>query len=110
MPTTLEQELAEQSRWPFLKGATDQKTYELLVRAEFVPPNAIRGAQDKMLRTVVTQSAAKAPYYAALFKRAGIDPADFRGAADLPRLPILTRADLQNAGDDLMPAACARAG
>ena len=107
MPTTLEQELAEQSRWPFLKGATDQKTYELLVRAEFVPPDAIRGAQDKMLRTVVTQSAAKAPYYAALFKRLGIDPADFRGAADLPRLPILTRADLQEAGDDLMHAEAA---
>jgi len=102
MPTTLDQELAEHARWRFLKDAPDRKAFEVLVRTEFLPPARIRAGQDTMLRALVTRAAAKTPYYAALFKRHGIDPAGIRGAADLARIPMLTRADLQEAGDGLM--------
>ena len=107
MPTTLDQELAEQARWRFLPRAPDQKAFERLLRAEFRAPEDIRASQDAALRNLITQAAVKSPYYAALFKRRGIDPAGIRGAADLPRMPMLTRTDLQEAGDELMTAAAA---
>ena len=99
MPTNLQAELAELARWPFRKGAPNQKDFEQLARLEFLPAEAIRAGQESVLNALITRVAAKTPYYRGLFKKLGVDPADIRGIADLPRLPMLTRDKIQEQGE-----------
>jgi phenylacetate-CoA ligase len=57
-------------------------------------PNALVQWWVRRLRRVLKSAAADLPFYARRFAQAGFYPADFRGLADLQRVPILTKADL----------------
>ncbi|MCP5115995.1 MAG: phenylacetate--CoA ligase family protein, partial [bacterium] len=63
----------------------------------------IEAHQARQLRGVVHHAARRVPYYRRLFKREGLRPEDIRTPADLKRLPILTRSDVQeNQDGDLL--------
>ena len=47
--------------------------------------------QDERLCALVRHAAAQVPYYARVLGEAGVDPAAFRGTADLARLPLLSK-------------------
>lgn len=59
--------------------------------------------RDRQLRRMVAHAYRNVPYYRRLFDRADVTPEQIRTAADLPRLPITSKEDLQNeaAGDIL---------
>ncbi len=57
----------------------------------------IAALQDVRLRRLVAHACARVPYYRALFARHGIEPAQVRTAADLARVPVTSRRDLQTA-------------
>ncbi len=60
--------------------------------------------RDRRLRALVQHAARHIPFYREHFARAGLDVRDVRGAADLHRLPLVTRADLAGrAAGDLVP-------
>ncbi|HEU4699169.1 MAG TPA: hypothetical protein VFS40_08315 [Gemmatimonadales bacterium] len=59
-----------------------------LSRAEFA------ARRDARLRRLVAHAYARVPYYRELFDRHGLRPADIRGVADLPRIPVTTKGDL----------------
>ena len=56
----------------------------------------IEAFQARRLRAVVRHAYENVPYYRGLFDRAGLRPGDIRGLADLPRIPLTSRADLQS--------------
>lgn len=60
----------------------------------------IRRYQERRLRLLVRLVAARSPFYRRWFAESGVDPASIRGLDDLPRLPLLTRADLMRAPAD----------
>lgn len=102
MAAGLERERAEQSRWRVRSGMADAAAFEQLLRTEFLPAAAHRERQEAMLRRLVSHAAAKVPHYRDWFRRHGVEPGDIRGIADLARLPLLTRQDIQERGQALL--------
>ncbi|PLX82982.1 MAG: CoF synthetase [Desulfuromonas sp.] len=61
----------------------------------FRSPEAIREVQYMLLRRHLCYLAERSPFYRERFAALGIDPGAVRGAADLSRLPLTTKADLE---------------
>lgn len=57
--------------------------------------------RDRKLVRLVERAHADSPHYRRMMGERGVRPADIRGLADLPRLPILTREALREHGDAL---------
>jgi phenylacetate-CoA ligase len=55
----------------------------------------IEAFQARRFRALIRHAYARVPYYRGLFDRAGLRPGDIRGLADLPLVPLTSRADLQ---------------
>lgn len=64
-------------------------------RCAFRSPEAIQRAQSRRLSATMTHAFRSVPYYRETMRGLGLTPADFRTAADLVRLPVLERSDLQ---------------
>ncbi len=62
----------------------------------------IRAYHDRRLTELVRDAAAHIPFYRDLYARAGVDIARFRGLADLPRLPTISKADLLAHGPQMI--------
>src|SRR5262249_6417260 len=64
----------------------------------------VQRLQDARLRWMVKHAVAHSRFYQAKFKAAGLRAADIRTVADLVHLPPTTRAELREAGPELMLA------
>ena len=58
----------------------------------------VRAFHGERLTALVHHSYARTPFYRALWKAAGIEPGDIRTIEDFRRLPVVTKAQLQDAG------------
>ena len=57
--------------------------------------NELEALQTRQLRYLLTHAYTTVPYYHRLFKRHGIAPQDIRSVADLTRVPVTAKQDLQ---------------
>jgi phenylacetate-CoA ligase len=64
-------------------------------RFPFRSPAAIERAQRRNIREMVRYAHRHVPYYRETMRRLGLGPDDFRSAADLGRLPLIEREQLQ---------------
>lgn len=64
-------------------------------RFPFRDHNTIERAQRRRVAATISYAYRHVPYYRETMRRLGLVPADIRTAADLGRLPIIERADLQ---------------
>src|SRR5688572_24797743 len=64
-------------------------------RFPFRSPEAIARAERRAVRRMVTHAYEHVPYYRETMRRTGLAPSDFSNAADLAKLPLLERDDLQ---------------
>jgi phenylacetate-CoA ligase len=103
MRTSIEEERAEQERWPLLpQHAGYAQVFDRLIAAEFAEPAGMRRETDAALVRVLGFAAENVPYYARLFRTRGIDPAGIGGVSGLPAIPVLTKQDLLAAGNELL--------
>jgi hypothetical protein len=56
---------------------------------------ALRAFQDDRLRRLVRHAYDHVPHYRERFDREGLSPSEIRGVADLHRIPITSRRELQ---------------
>lgn len=63
----------------------------------YLPAEALAARRDANVRATVRYAAAHVPFYREMFKAEGIDPLGIRTAADLARLPIVEKQDVQAA-------------
>lgn len=77
-------------------------------RNQWLPPDELRRLQEARLQRIITRAYAAVPYYRRLFDAGSLKPADIRTLDDLPKLPLLGKADAQAAGEDLRAADSAR--
>jgi phenylacetate-coenzyme A ligase PaaK-like adenylate-forming protein len=63
--------------------------------APFRPWPAIERDQGGRVRAMIVHAVRHVPYYRDTLRRLGLQPADFRSATDLARLPLIGREDLQ---------------
>lgn len=64
--------------------------------------------QDERLRLVVAHAYETVPFYRRRFEALRLVPADIRGRADLPKLPLLTKRDIRQHFDDLVSTSVPR--
>ena len=65
------------------------------LRSEWPERASLDQFRDQRLRELVQHACARVPYYRQRLAAAGIDPARFVGMADLGRIPISRKSDLQ---------------
>jgi phenylacetate-CoA ligase len=70
-----------------------------LQRTQWSTLDELKALQSARLRQLLAHAYDHVPYYTALFDGVGLRPHDVRSAADLARLPILTREAARLAGD-----------
>ncbi len=61
----------------------------------FLPLRSVQRRQAERVGRMAGHAFRTVPYYRETFRRLGLDPADFRGAGDLARLPVLEREQIQ---------------
>jgi phenylacetate-CoA ligase len=77
-------------------GATFERKLEELSVTEWWSRQEIAAYQDERLRGLVRHVYANVPFYRERMQTLGLRPADIRGCADLPKLPILTKEDVRH--------------
>jgi phenylacetate-CoA ligase len=83
-------------------GRPYREALERLLRQERWGMTELGAYQDQRIRDVVRIAYARSRYYREVMDAAGVRPADIRGRADLPKLPLLTRAVVRARITDLM--------
>jgi phenylacetate-coenzyme A ligase PaaK-like adenylate-forming protein len=73
-----------------------------ILREQRLEGPRLRALQEAKLRRLLAHAYRSVPYYRNLFNRAGLKPEDVRGLADLPRLPITRRAELQSHPQEML--------
>jgi phenylacetate-CoA ligase len=68
-----------------------------VLRRARLSPEAVRRFQERRLPTVIGQAVSGVPYYAALFKKAGLTALEIRSLTDLPGVPWTSKKDLRRA-------------
>src|SRR5690606_27528486 len=69
---------------------------------EFATPEQISAEQHRLLKETLQYVAAFSPYYISLFENNRIDIANITTIADLAKLPVTTKDDLQRHNDDFI--------
>lgn len=64
----------------------------------------LRTWQNRRLRKLVRYAYDRIPFYRDRWQKIGLDPREIRGVKDLPKLPILEKEDVRQAGRALTPA------
>jgi phenylacetate-CoA ligase len=66
-----------------------------LSRSQWWSAEKLARHRDTALAALVCHAYDRVPYYRSLFDKAGVRPADIRTSADLARIPVTTKRDLQ---------------
>jgi phenylacetate-CoA ligase len=72
------------------------------LRSQHWSPERLGRYQDDALRRLIRHAGRHVPYYRELFGRIGLDPAAFRGRADLHRIPLLDKETVRTRGEELV--------
>jgi phenylacetate-CoA ligase len=83
---------------PAVIGVLDvARTFRNAARHRHASRDEIVSFQDTQLRRLIAHAGANVPYYRSLFERHGVEPGRVRTVADLARVPVTSRRDLQMA-------------
>lgn len=99
--------LCERAILPLGDLLTGQRVTHYLkhyLASQYLPPEVLAAQRDRAIAETVRIAHAEVPFYRELYDTCGVSPADIRGLADLPRLPIVTKRMLRAA----FPARCTR--
>jgi phenylacetate-CoA ligase len=88
--------------WAHWERSPYLRHYQHLRRSQYDDPDTICTRQSDALRQLLAHAHATVPFYRERLDRAGLTPADCRGLDDYRRLPVLTKADLREHGDQLL--------
>jgi phenylacetate-CoA ligase len=87
--------------WLFKNNNRELKYLMEYKRTQFYTPNQIKDLQWQRLQTLLDHAYKTCPFYTKHFKRVDINPSDIRTPADMLRVPILTKSEIQNYFDEL---------
>ena len=79
-----------------------------LEQSQWRSSDEVFGHQRRQLAALFDHASRTVPFYGRRFEKAGFTPDDEITADAIRRIPILTRADLQNAGDEIRTRALPR--
>lgn len=101
MRTSLASEQLEQSRWPLRPHARHVQYYNALVLNEFADAAERQARLRTNLERLLGFAAMHVPYYRVQWRNAGVSWPRIAANGELYAIPMLTKADLREAGDSL---------
>ena len=75
---------------------------EKLEQSQWYSQQELQELQDSKIRHLITHAYEHVPYYNRLFKKHSLKPGDIKGAADLPKIPLLSKKALREAPQDFI--------
>ncbi len=85
-------------------GAAFRRLLAEWEKSQWWDPDALRELQDEGVRAIVGFAHAHVPFYRRHWAEHGVNPGQVQGVADLPLLPVVTKADIRGAGHDMLAA------
>lgn len=90
-------------RSPFnLRCSPGMRCLKELLQSQWYSPERLALLQLEKAKRLLKQAYEDVPYYRKAFDRVGFHPEDFSRMEQLTALPVLTKADIQNHGDELL--------
>lgn len=83
-------------------GKPFELAFEELQQTQWFSPEQIYEYQVERLRAVVKHAYNTVPFYRKRYDEHGVSPNDIKDLSDIEKLPILTREDVREAGDELI--------
>lgn len=83
-------------------GRKFQRLLEEFERHASMSAAELEAYQSEKLRLLITHCYRNVPYYRRIMQERKLTPTDFQSAADLPKLPVLTRQQMRDYGDQLI--------
>src|SRR6266404_1226623 len=80
---------------PKCYGSGFKRWRQLLEESQWWDEQKLQEYQDQELRGLMRHCYEHVPYYRDVFNARGLKPADFQTAADLVKLPLLTKDDIR---------------
>lgn len=99
LPVTAQNIFCSGEGWRIKRSRYNRNFYRLLEEVKsraFKPCDEICALRNRRLTDFIKWSCEAVPYYWDLFKRLGLGPADFQAIEDLPKLPVLTKCQVQD--------------
>jgi phenylacetate-CoA ligase len=90
--------LAEKIIYPLsdvMLGTSVMRYYHWLQKTQWWSPEQLQELQNTKLRLIVKHAFKNVPYYQRIFRERGLTDRDIQTIEDLPKLPILTKADIR---------------
>jgi len=93
-----------------VRGADYHRYRRLLDTSQWYDERQFADLQAALLSRFVRHAYAEVPHWRRVFDEAGLDPRSVASAADLSRLPLLTKAEVRRLGPELVAAGHRRQG
>jgi phenylacetate-CoA ligase len=93
--TSLDEERSAQAQWKLRPEFANLRVFDELLEGEFITPADQHARQAGRLARICRFAATRVPHYQRLFEGLNLKPDAIRDAADLGRLPILTKWEIQ---------------
>jgi phenylacetate-CoA ligase len=84
------------------KGIPNQPVLDGLMESQWWSPGRLAELRDAKLRVMIRHAWEHVPYYRRVMDERGLRPLDFRGQADLSKLPLLTKDLIREHAADLV--------
>jgi phenylacetate-CoA ligase len=88
--------------WDLFERSVRLRTYRSLARGQFDTAEALELRTQARLNEIVCHAATTSPFHRHRLESAGIDPRKVRRISDLGRLPLMTKADVREATDEIL--------
>ena len=85
-----------------IRGTHTMSCLRELEESQWWPVERIEELQSERLRRLITHAYEHVPYYRRVMDERRLTPSDIRSAADLTKLPVLTKAAIVGAGDSIL--------
>jgi phenylacetate-CoA ligase len=85
-----------------IRGTHTMSCLRELEESQWWPAARLEELQSLRLRALITHAYEHVPYYRRVMDERGLTPSDIRSAVDLPKLPLLTKRAIRNAGETLL--------
>lgn len=98
LPATLQNVACSLEGWRIQRSRYSKEFWQALTAAEarsLVVSEEIRDFRDRRLQAFLQHSVDHVPFYRERFQRIGIDARDIRSLDDFAKLPVLTKAEVQ---------------
>jgi phenylacetate-CoA ligase len=83
-------------------GTSVTKYYRWMQKTQWYAPQQLQELQNNKLRALIKHAYENVPYYRRIFDQRGLTVNDIQTINDLPKLPVLTKTDIQKNFHDIV--------